>query len=451
MPTTSAVDEFLRSALIPRDASHSSGTLDQADSLLAADPTIRNACVQTAAVLGDVDALASHLKSDPSAATARGGPYEWDLLTHLCFSRYLQHREELSDAFLACARLLLENGATATTGFFEHTHALRPEFESVLYGACGIAHNPDLTQLLVDHGADVNDGEVPYHAPETYDNRALQVLVRSGRMTPVSLVLMLLRKLDWHDYDGAKWLLENGTDPNVSWAKGLPTFQFALTRDSDIRMMQLLLEHGTDPLAVMTTHDGRQFNGIETAARLGRGDVLALLRERGVSIELHGEASLIAACALGDEASVLGISGAEPDLVGAVQKDATELLMRFALSGNADGVRLLHDLGVDIDTRNARGDAYWDIAKDSTALHIAAWKAHHDVVALLVERGADVNATNGRGETPLMRAVAAATDSYWMRHRKPDSVRTLLAAGATKNGVTLPTGYDEIDVLLRAG
>ena len=34
--------------------------------------------------------------------------------------------------------------------------------------------------------------------------------------------------------------------------------------------------------------------------------------------------------------------------------------------------------------------------------------------------------------------------------RKPDSVAALLAAGATTEGLDLPTGYDAIDTLLLA-
>ena len=49
---------------------------------------------------------------------------------------------------------------------------------------------------------------MPYHAPETLDNRALKILVESGRLTPVSLVTMLIRKFDWHDDEGVAWLLE---------------------------------------------------------------------------------------------------------------------------------------------------------------------------------------------------------------------------------------------------
>lgn len=41
-------------------------------------------------------------------------------------------------------------------------------------------HHPELTKLLLDRGADPNDGQVAYHSPETLDNRTIHVLVESG-------------------------------------------------------------------------------------------------------------------------------------------------------------------------------------------------------------------------------------------------------------------------------
>ena len=59
-----------------------------------------------------------------------------------------------------------------------------------------------------------------------------------------------------------------------------------------------------------------------------------------------------------------------------------------------------------------------------------------------------VRAAAARNRTPLQLAVKACIDSHWMRRRQPDSVAALLAAGATKQGIKLPTGYDAIDALL---
>jgi hypothetical protein len=67
----------------------------------------------------------------------------------------------------------------------------------------------------------------------------------------------------------------------------------------------------------------------------------------------------------------------------------------------------------------------------------------------LIERGAPVNALDGKGRTALALAVKACVDSYWTERRSPDSVAALLAAGALLSGIQLPSGYDEVDQLLR--
>jgi hypothetical protein len=115
--------------------------------------------------------------------------------------------------------------------------------------------------------------------------------------------------------------------------------------------------------------------------------------------------------------------------------------------GNLAGVRNLLDLGVSVTGLYREGDGYFGIAKNSTALHVAAWRAWPEVVKELIARGAPVNATDAQGRTALQLAVKACVDSYWTERRSPDSVRTLLEDGASTEGIELPTGYDEVDKL----
>ncbi len=141
------------------------------------------------------------------AQQSRGRPLGWDALTHLCFSKYLRFDRTRSAGFVGAATALLDAGASANTGFYDTNHRPAPEWESALYGAAGVAHHAELTRLLLGRCAEPNDEEVPYHAPESYDNAALTVLVESGKLNADSLTTMLLRKADWHDYDGIKGFL----------------------------------------------------------------------------------------------------------------------------------------------------------------------------------------------------------------------------------------------------
>jgi hypothetical protein len=70
-------------------------------------------------------------------------------------------------------------------------------------------------------------------------------------------------------------------------------------------------------------------------------------------------------------------------------------------------------------------------------------------VRLLIGRGAPVNAADAKGRTPLALAVRACVDSYWSHRRTPESVAALLNAGAHVDGVACPSGYEEVDAMLR--
>lgn len=177
--------------------------------------------------------------------------------------------------------------------------------------------------------------------------------------------------------------------------------------------------------------------------------MLESLQRRGMPMALDGAERLLAACARNDAAGVRSIAQSEPGLVREVVAQGGKLLAEFAGVGNLDGVRHLLDLGVDPGARFQEGDGYWDVAKDSTALHVAAWRARHGTVRLLIDRGAPVNAPDGKGRTALALAVRACVDSYWAERRSPESVEVLLRAGASMEGVAFPSGYAEVDELLR--
>ena len=445
------VSLFIEFASVERHGWHGSGSLRQANLILARYPHVAAASIDTAALLADEPALRAFLAQDPALATAPGGPYHWDPLTYLCFSRYLRLDPSRSGAFVACARLLLEAGASANTGWMETLDEDPPRqfLESVLYAAAGLARNPALTQLLLDHGADPNDEETCYHAPESRDNAVIQVLIDSRRCNERSLAWLAARKADWHDEQGLLLALDGGANPNHMTKWSHTPFQHSIRRDNGLGMIRMFLDHGADPY--LRNKDENR-NAFQMAAYHGRGDILRELEARGFAPGYDGPTpaldQLIAACALADAARVRALLAAGPDLHQQLLQIGGSLLCHFSRVDNLAGVRILLDLGIPVDALWPEGDAYFDNTRNSTALHVAAWLASHDVVRELIARGANVNALDARSRTPLQLAVKACIDSYWMRHRQPDSVAALLAAGATPQGIKLPTGYDAIDALL---
>ncbi len=443
------VAAFIRAACVPRNDSHSSGTLEEAELILARYPHVARASIYTAAIRADEAAVRAFLARDAASATSTGGPHGWDALTHLCFSRYLRIDRSRSDAFVRTARALLDAGASANTGWYEmidHPNP-RPVLESAIYGAAGIAQHEGVTRLLLEYGADPNDEETPYHAAEGYDHAVLKALLESGKLNSTSMTTLLLRKGDWHDTEGIRLLLEHGADPNAMTRWGNSALHHTLQRDNRLVNIALLLDHGGDPL-LKNIHNGKSAAAI--AARRGRGDVLRLLEERGIDLNLDGVERLIAACAKADDAAIGALIAAKPSPRGGLVAEGSTLLSEFAGNGNSEGVRRLLDLGVDAGALFREGDGYWDLARDSTALHAAAWRAWPATVKLLIERGAPVNARDGKGRTALALAVKACVDSYWKDRRTPESVEALLNAGATVEGIDIPCGYDDVDELLRS-
>jgi len=441
------VAAFLIAATVPTDgSSHANGTLEEAHAILAHEPRTATANIYTAVVLGDEAAVRRFLATDASLATAKGGVHGWDALTYLCFSRYLRLDEARSDAFVRTARALLEAGANPNTGWTTtavYSGGPKEEYEHVMYGASALARNAELVRLLLEFGADVNDGETAYHASEGYDNTVLEILLESGKFNVRAMTTILLRKADWHDFEGLKLALSYGADPNCMEHWGFSGMHHAVKRDNWIDAIALLLDHGGD----VTLKNKFGFTAAMLAARRGRGDLLKLFVECGMDAKLEGIHRLEASCAMADDDAIRALLAEEPGLQAELIDTGGSLLAQFAGNGNVEGMKRLMELGVKPDALY-EGDGYFEIAKDSTALHMAAWRGQPEAMKLLIERGTPVNALDGVGQTALQLAVKACVSSYWRQRRTPEWVEPLLKAGASLDGVEIPCGYAEVDALL---
>ena len=415
--TQTPLDQFL-------DAAFWTDATEKADAILARHPEIATQSVHAAAVLGDEATLRDFIDADRKSATAKAGPGDHDPLTRLCFSAYFAADRSSSERFVRCARLLLDAGADATTGFWNADHGPAGQFECVLYAAAGVVHDPEMTRLLLERGADPNDDEVVYHSPETLDSRAMKLIVETGRITADNLSMMLARKFDWHDLEGVKWLLDHRANPNHEGRFPGNALHKALDCGIPLPFFETLLDHGADP-----ARPGRDGPNVFTAAALmARRDVLELLTRRGFAIPSTGDDAFLIACARADEATARRLLAADAGLVARIQSRAPTLLIDFAGAENPDAVRLLLDLGFDVNV--ARAEPPWRVGE--TALHAAAWRGRASTARLLIDRGARLEAQIHSGHTPLDMVLLGITQpSEWTPNDSAVSIaKMLIDAGA---------------------
>ncbi len=111
-------------------------------------------------------------------------------------------------------------------------------------------------------------------------------------------------------------------------------------------------------------------------------------------VETLGKA-IIKASKAGNATSVRALLELDRSLVDARDSDASTPLHCAAWKGHAEVVAILLDFGADIQARNENG--HWG----DTPLHAAAHGNQRAVAELLIERGADMQARNPSGNTPL--------------------------------------------------
>jgi ankyrin repeat protein len=341
-----------------------SGQCERARRLLEARPEIA----------GDAWARLVLGRGWDGGANEVGGPRRWPPLHYVCHSCF---------ASVRLARMLLEGGADPNACFPNEYGPM-----SALFGAAGVLHDPELTAVLLEHGADPNGepqfGDALYHSVEAADTACLRLLLDHGAEPKGSSALA--HALDYERLEHVRLLLGAGSDVDGG------DIVHAVRRGRGVEYIRLLAAQGVDldqRGGEWSTPPEQHRTAYQNAVIRARDDIAQLLAELGASTDLRPGDREVEALARGKRP--------HHPLPEQLDHDQQEVVGLAALDGHLELVVEL--LGPSFFAHIGGGPP-------GTLLHHACWVGNPQIVRRLVELGADPNARSGaQYDTPLAWAM----------------------------------------------
>jgi ankyrin repeat protein len=415
------------------------GRDDIVERLIEHDPELAGAGLDVALVLGDEGAVAAALDRDPNLVARDLPGVGRRPLSCACHSVFLRPTSPRAPGVRRVVELLLDRGADV-----DEVHHNEYGAMSVLYGAAGVAHDLQTTRLLLDRGANPDDGESVYHSVEADDTACLELLLERG--ATVRDTNALGNAIG--DARKVRILLEKG-----DLTPSDPELRDSLLYARNPAVAEILIAHG----AALDARDADGLTPYSNAARLSSDELMRLLEAAGADTELDPSAEWIGAIVRGELERAERVRAEHPGLP-LRYRDAEEL-PRWASSGDDEVVARLLDAGVPLDARGV---------DDGTALHYAGMWGRASTVALLLSRGAEVDLLGGPREYPgtalgwtawgsrELPGAAERLDGYLgataalleagarvgegMPHVAADEVAVLLEEAAARSGIVRETG-----------
>ncbi|GMU23488.1 MAG: hypothetical protein AMXMBFR13_35660 [Phycisphaerae bacterium] len=326
---------------------------------------------------------------------------------------------------LPLAQMLIDRGAEVEVADSQGYTAL---------DRCGNYGYAQMAELLIKAGANVNavnaqrkEGTPLHTAASEGQNNVIEVLIKHGAdlnanafggFTPLTVAV-----LTGHA-DSAQLLAKHGAELDLLGAAGvgrLDVVQRIVEADPQkaksavaagmtvlhtaalggyVEVIQYLLDKGADPNA-----KGMQnITPLTGAARYGHAAAVEILIKAGADVNgpgQNGTRPLSAAVFPNPHLDVFKVLLAHGAEVKSMDEGGSTPLHSVAMRGSPEMVQMLLERGADVNARN----------NGSTPLHNASDRANLPVMEALLNAGADIEAVNERGATPLHAAVEHSGDS----------------------------------------
>ncbi len=389
------------------------GNTHQASEILLADPDIGSSNLLAAVVLGEARRVRDELAADPGAAVRIDEARGWPPLLYASYSRWHRVEPRRAAGIAEVVHLLLDAGANPNTN-----DGGRRRYRSALKGSVEV-NNPAVTEVLLDAGASPDDGECIGEAVGHHHLRCLELLLSHGARVAGTWAL---GAAVWADDAVAMALLLNAlAKSGVGVAEKATETLPEAAADASLAVVEALLEAGADPRAA-----GSEGSALRNAVRAGRADTAALLRRLGADDDSTDIDQFIGACLSADRQTAEQLLLGHPDLANRLSTEDRATIVDAAGAGSAEAIAVMLDLGFSTADHNSFGEQ---------PLHSAAYAGNAEVVRLLLERGADVDARDARfGGTPLGFATVGSGEGADRPGRWVETVELLVGAGASRVG-----------------
>jgi cytohesin len=297
--------------------------------------------------------------------------------------------------YLELCKLLINNGADLNISTFKITMGHSP-----LYIAIRNRH-ADVAELLITSGADVNKknkfGESPMDmAIHAKLQNIVNLLIEHGAETSAlkgkgkTDVTAKAPEISIHDtvrrgqIESVEQYLDAGGDVDGKDKQDKTPLQHAAFHGHK-EIAELLISKGAD----VNAKDIWEQTPLHKSALIGHKETIELLIAKGADVNAKTKG--------GETPLDTAIQYEEPVIADLLRKHggksgAADSIHVAAAVGNIEAVKQHLVVGTDVDAKDERG---W------TPLHFATLRGHKKVVELLIAKGADVNPKNNAGETPL--------------------------------------------------
>ncbi|MGH2876101.1 MAG: ankyrin repeat domain-containing protein, partial [Solirubrobacteraceae bacterium] len=303
------------------------------------------------------------LQARPAVAVEPTGPYRWEPILYACFSRFSRADFERATGIREVVRRLLAAGADPNASFIHD----RGWLQVALYGAAGIAGDPELTRILLEAGADPTDeresydgNEILYHACELEDPTCAMLVIDAGARQDL-VDYDLGRALNFPNHAMVEMFCTHGARASAGH------LHQALWRRRPPRTVAALLDAG----APVDSPDGHGLTPLQIAVRWGEDEVASLLRDRGANGSVVTEE---------DRAVGAYVSGRTDRLPSTIAPSLLDEMVILSVErGHLQTLRRLLDAGARVDGDPARAEV---------PLGQACWRGRVQIAGELVRRGA---------------------------------------------------------------